>query len=396
MNRLNLLLSAILCIGTSATTLAQDSLLTTLAKSNVTTFVKHESTFKGPGWDKIIKTAIASGDVLIGEDHFTNEIPYFTSAIASKIKFQNFFCEIDPFTAKILQGKIRTLANTQLQDYINTYGNTFSFYAYVPEFKLLQQLNESKTTIYGTEQILLIGDRVICSELQNSTKSKAAKTIYKTIADSSKIYFDRFLKDQSKPFYLLTNDFEKNITKLSTLKLSSQETKVIDALRLSAKIYKSQNNELRIQLMKHQLMDVYQTWSGKKNLFKYGANHLAKGDGLLEIYDIGNLVNNINDAHYKKSLHIMILGSSGTQASPFEGFAAENIDPNNSILKILKPITKIVDSQQWYCFDLQPIREQFKEKRLIITDTKLQRIIKGYDMLVIIPKVTASQFAKEN
>lgn len=394
MNRLKLLLSATLFFFTFSVAVAQDSLLTALAKSNVTTFVKNEATFQGAGWDKILKTAASSGDVLIGEDHFTNETPYFTSAIAAKIKFDNFFCEIDPFTAAILQDKIKTLVHAQLQDYINTYGDTFSFYSYSPEFELLRQLAGSNTTIRGTDQILLIGDRVICNELQKITKSKAAKAIYNMIADSSKIYFDRFLKDQSKPFYLLTDDFDKSVSKLSALKLSSQETKVINALRLSAKIYKSQSHELRIQLMKHQLMEVYTGWSGKKNLFKYGANHLAKGESFLDIYDIGNLVSSINDADYKHSLHIMILGISGTQASRFEGFPAENIDPNNSVLKVLKPITKIVAGEQWHCFDLKPLRKELEEGRLKITSIKLQRIIKGYDMLVIIPKVTASQFAK--
>lgn len=395
MNRTSLLFSVFLFFAITSTTFAQDSLLTSLAKNNLTTFIKHEGTFSGPGWEKIIKNATASNDVLIGEDHFTNEIPYFTSAIASKIKFENFFCEIDPFTADILQKKIKNLSQTELQDYTNTYGNAFSFYAFAPEFDLLKQLSKSNTTIRGTEQILLVADRIICSELQKITKDETAKHIYKVIADSSKIYFDNFLKDQSKSFYLLTDSFARNMDKLSALKLSEQEIKIIDALKLSAKIYKSRNHVLRIQLMKHQLMQSYNSWSDKKNLFKYGANHLARGESFLDIYDIGSLVSNINDANYKSSLHIMILGISGTQASPFEGLPVENINPEDSFLKSLKPIIKIVDGEQWHCFDLVPLRKELNAGKLKITDIKMQRIIKGYDLLVIIPKVTASRFAKK-
>lgn len=395
MNRPSLLLSAFLFFATTSITFAQDSLLTSLAKKNVTTFVKQADTFSGSGWEKIIKKAAVSNDILIGEDHFTNEIPYFTSAIASSIKFDNFFCEIDPFTAEILQGKIKSLSPLALQNYVDTYGNAFSFYAFAPEFDLLKQLTRSNTTIRGTDQILLIGDRIICNELQQTTKNKEAKQLYKLIADSSKVYFDNFLKDQKKPFYLLTDDFAKNVDKLSLLKLSTQETKIIDALKLSAKIYKSQSHKLRVQLMKNQLMQTYDSWSGKRNLFKYGANHLTKGESFLDVYDIGNLVSNINDGNFKSSLHIMILGISGTEASPFEGFPAENIDTNSSMLKTLKPITKIVDGEEWCCFDLLPLRKELNEGRLKITDIKMQRIIKGYDLLVIIPKVTASKFAKK-
>lgn len=395
MNRPSLLLSAFLFFSTTSISFAQDSLLTSLAKKNVTTFIKQADTFSGPGWEKIIKKATASNDVLIGEDHFTNEIPYFTSAIVSRIKFENFFCEIDPFTAEILQGKIKNLSETALQNYVDTYGNAFSFYAFAPEFELLKQLNRSNTTIRGTDQILLIGDRIICNELQQTTKNKEAKQLYKLIADSSKLYFENFLKDQKKPFYLLTDDFAKNMNKLSLLKLSPQETKIIDALKLSAKIYKSQSNKLRIQLMKNQLMQPYNSWAGKRNLFKYGANHLAKGESFLDIYDMGNLISNINDANFKSSLHIMILGISGTEASPFEGFPAENININSSMLKTLRPITKVVNGEQWCCFDLLPLRKELNEGRLKITDIMMERIIKGYDLLVIIPKVTASKFAKK-
>ena len=301
MNRSKILFPLVLLFITSQL-YGQDSLITSLSRKNLSTFTKANGTFAGPGWEKIVKKSEASNDVLIGEDHFTNEIPYFTSAIASKIHFENFFCEIDPFTANILQHKINNLSAKALQDYVNTYGNTFSFYAYKPEFELLKQLSKSNTKILGTDQILLVGDRVICSELKKTTKNPAAKKIYQAIASNSKIYFDRFRKDQSKPFYLLTDDFSKKLDTLSGLKLSIHEMKIVNMLKLSARLYKTQSNELRVQLMKHQLMEVYGNWAGKRNLFKYGANHLSKAEGLLEIYDIGNLVANLNDATTKNRL----------------------------------------------------------------------------------------------
>lgn len=374
---------------------AQDSLITSLAKNNLSKFVKKQGSFAGSGWEEIINKAKVSNDVLIGEDHFTNEIPYFTSALAGQVKFDNFFCEIDPFTASILQDKIKTLSAAALEKYINEFGNTFSFYAFAPEFDLLKQFARSNTTIRGTDQILLIGDRVICNELQKTTKSPVAKKIYQLIASNSKIYFDNFLKDQTKPFYLLTDDFEKNVNKLASLPLSKQEEKIIAALSLSAKIYRSQDHPLRVQLMKNQLMSKYLEWNGKKNLFKYGANHLAKGEGFLDVYDIGNLVSNIDDSNFQSSLHIMILGISGTHASPFEGYPEEKIDQNSDLLNTLKPITKLVHGDDWRCLDLLPFKNKLLSGELKVNNLKLERIIKGYDFLVIIPKVSAPKFAKK-
>ncbi|MBG6235010.1 hypothetical protein IWX76_001578 [Pedobacter sp. CAN_A7] len=393
MKQLFIVLCALLNLFSTYRSFAQDSVVTKLAKANVSSFLPEGNSFSGLGWTKIMDKVNGSNDVLIGEDHFTNEIPYFTSALASQVKFDNFFCEIDPFTAGILQQKIKNLSDIELQKYVNRYGNTFSFYAFTSEFALLKQLAKSNTQIHGTDQIMVVGDRVICNELQKITKNKKAKDIYTTIENNSKIYFDNFLKDQSKPFYLFTDDFEKNIEKLSLLELSPKEGQIIAALKQSVKIYKSRNHHLRIQLMKNQLMEKYSDWAGKRNLFKYGANHLAKGESLMEVYDIGNLVNNIDDSKYKNSLHIMILSTSGTQASPFQGFPEEKIDENSSILKTLKPITRAIDGNQWHCFDMLPLRKALNEGKISISDIKLSRIIKGYDLLVIIPKVTASKIA---
>lgn len=371
---------------------AQDSLLTSLAKSNITLFTKDGNKFTGAGWDKILTRAKLSNNVLIGEDHFTNETPFFVSALASEIKFDNFFCEIDPFTARILQDKIKTLSSPEMGKYVSDYGNTFSFYAFAPEFELLKQFTKANTTINGTDQILLVGDALICNELQKTTKSNRAKEIYEIIKNNSKTYFANFLKDQSKPFYLLTPEFEKNLDELSALKLSEHEVKIIQALRLSAKIYKSQSHHLRVQLMKNQLMQVYAQWQDKKNLYKYGANHVAKDEGLMNTYDIGNLVSNIADSKFSSSYHIIVLGVSGTQASPFKGFPNEKVDANSGMLKSLSPLLKAAESNNWHYIDLKPLRTAIDDGNLVVKDDKLLRIIKGYDGFVVIPEVTASTF----
>nr|WP_067059320.1 hypothetical protein [Mucilaginibacter sp. L294] len=375
-------------------TFAQDSLITSLAKSNLSIFTKDGNKFTGAGWDNILTRAKSSDNVLIGEDHFTNETPFFVSALASQIRFDNFFCEIDPFTARILQDKIKTLSAPEMEKYVADYGNTFSFYAFAPEFDLLKQFTRSNTTINGTDQILLVGDALICNELQKTTQSNRAKEIYELIKNNSKTYFANFLKDQSKPFYLLTPEFEKNLDELSALKLSEHEVKIINALRLSAKIYKSQSHHLRVQLMKNQLMQVYTQWQDKKNLYKYGANHVAKDEGLMDTYDIGNLVSSIADSKFSSSYHIIVLGVSGTQASPFKGFPSEKVDANSGVLKSLSPLLKAVDGNGWHCIDLKPLRAALEDGKLVIKDNKLLHIIKGYDAFVVIPEVTASAFTE--
>jgi hypothetical protein len=380
----------------SLNTFGQDSLITDMTKKNLTTFTKGGNGFLGPGWSKIMEQAQVSNFVLIGEDHFTNEIPYFFSTLTSHIRFDNFFCEIDPYLAHILENNIKNFSEPELKKYITEYANSFAFFALKPEFELLKQLVKSKTNIHGLDQICFISDRIICNDIQQRTNNNKAKKIYTTISDNSKKYFEEFLKDHNKPFYLFTDDFQKQLNELSLLDLSKTEKEIIEAMQLTTKIYKEQNHHLRIQLMKNQLMKINPEWSEKKNLFKFGGMHLAKGESLMQIYDIGNLVNNIADSKYKSSLNILIIEKAGMQGSPIKGLPDQPVDENSNIFKSLKPLFKAVDGEQWHCFDLLPLREALEAEKIIVKSITLSRIIKGYDLLVIIPIVTAAELLETN
>lgn len=393
MNSSKIFFSLLLLIITVITR-AQDSLITEISKSNMTTFSVQGNSFKGKGWDELTKEILKSDFVLIGEDHFSQETPFFTSAIASTAKFDNYFCEIDPYSAKILESKIKTLSETKLNEYINNLGSTFSFYALEPEFNLLKHFAKTQTTIYGTDQILMVADRLICSELSKITKSKEGKIIYETISKKSKTAFEEFIKDNSKPLFIFTQDFENETNKLLKINISIQEKEKIKALQLSAKIYKEGNHNLRIQLMKNNLMHYYTKWYNKKNLFKYGAIHMPKGESLLTIYDIGNLVNNIADSQFKKSLHIMVIGKSGTVSPPYKGGSESKINENGDFYKSLQPLYKNVDLKLWNCFNTRSLKTAIQEGKLVINDIDLLRMVKGYDYIVIIPEVSPAPFLK--
>jgi hypothetical protein len=378
--------------STSLTLVAQDSLITAIAKQKLSTFAVDKKSFSGSAWDTLVARVQKSDFVMIGEDHFTNEIPFFCSALTNTVKFDNFICEIDPYAAKIIEAKIKTLSEPELTKYRNSFGNVFSFYAFESEFQLLKQFVKSKTSIYGTDQILMNADRLICNDLKNKTRVDKAKKIYEHIEERSKESFANFLKDPSKPMYMLTDEFEKQTTELLTLNISPEEKKIVQDLKLTARIYKEQNHHLRIQLMKNNLMKVYPKWESSKNLFKFGANHMAKGESLLKVYDLGNLVNNVADSKYKNSLHIMIIGKSGYQASPFKGFPEQVVDENSNNLKALKPLFNTVSGEQWHCLDMLPLRTALEEGKLIVSDIELSRIIKGFDYVIVIPTVTAANF----
>ncbi|MEO8587893.1 MAG: hypothetical protein ABI432_00850 [Flavobacteriales bacterium] len=370
----------------------QDSLITLLARSNVTYFGPIENGFSGIGWDRISTQVDATDNVLIGEDHFTNEIPAFVSALAARERFDNFFCEVDPFSARILQERIESTSAIEREDFLKRDGDLLSFFAFVPEYHLLEQLSKANTRFQGLDQILMVADGLVFGDLATRTTNKEAKGIYLAIRDSSRYYFEAFKKDPSRPMYSFTPGFDEQLAKLSVLDLSKEGSEAVSAMAISMRIYKEQSHPLRMQLLKNDLMRSYSEWKGQRNLFKFGAYHMPRGEGLIGGYDIGNLVSNLIDGEYKRSYHLMIAGRSGMQASPLECFPETPVDENSEALVPLRPFFNAVLGTDWHCFDLAPLKEAMEKGELTVPDPILQRIIKGYDHLVIIPVVSAPKF----
>ena len=354
---------------------AQNRVLDSLVQKNGFAFQPEKNiSFQGKGWDVLLNEIKQSNSVLLGETHFTNEIPYFTNAVINEVKFDNYFLEVDPYSVDIIQTKIKSLSDEQLNSFVKEYSTNFSFLEYEPEFALFKDLAKRNTKIYGAEQISIFADQMIISRLKETSKSKKAIETYEQMLHNSKLAAS---KDGMEKYYLLSEDCLQKIDLLLTLKLSDKERKQIEDLKLSREIYTKRNHPLRIQLLKNILLTQMSDWKNKKNLFKFGAVHVPRGETILtktDIYDIGSLISNIEEANYRKSLHIMLIGKG---------------DEDDDVS--FKSFLNVTKDDQWYCFDLRPLKKSILQNKLKIDDVYLSRVIKGYDYLIYIPKVTKSK-----
>ena len=354
---------------------AQNILLDSLVQKNGFPFQNDKNiSFQGKGWDVLLDEIKQSNSVLLGETHFTNEIPYFTNAITNDVHFDNYFLEVDPYSVDIIETKIKSLSPEQLNSFIKEYSTNFSFLEYEPEFDLFKNLVKRNTKTFGVEQISVFADQMIISRLKETSKNKKAIDIYEQMLHNSKLIAT---KEGLEKYYLLSEDCLQKIDLLLQLKLSDKERKEIEDLKLSREIYVKRSHPLRIQLLKNILLTQMPDWKSKKNLFKFGAVHVPKGETILtktDIYDIGNLISNIEEANYRKSLHIMLIGKGD-----------EDDDMS------FKSFQNVMKEEQWYCFDLRPLKKSILQNKLKIDDIYLSRIIKGYDYLIYIPKVTKSK-----
>ncbi|MBT2620324.1 MULTISPECIES: hypothetical protein [Chryseobacterium] len=384
----------------SFTIQAQDSLVTKIASQHYQIINFENNHFSGEGITNLTQTIAKHKYVLIGEDHLNNEVLDFTTYLTNHINFDNYITETDQFTIDILKKDCKK--NKDHQSIAPNSNDKFSFFSFNKDHNLLDYFFENNKTVIGLDQVYYNSDAVIFQELIKITTNKVAKTKYQALLKESTTRWDRYkkesnlvpLKDGSNRPYLFSDDLGKNLAELQKLKLSDYEYRAINKLKTSNEIYILENKEkeaesnfLRSSSMKENFLENLDKIKGKRNLFKFGANHAAKDKSLLQnSSDIGNLASALADSEKEKSLHIAIIQKSGKTGS----FLSESNDAEYVLF--LRPFYRLVNKEnQWLLFDLTKINEEIKKQNTSVKSGTLKNLLGGYDYLIIIPKVTAQK-----
>lgn len=361
-----------------------DSLLT----ANVLTF-KGGGQFSGKGWDKLLEKSKRTNYVMIGEDHFIAEVPLFTQAFAAQYKPDNYICEVDKWMMEIFASKITKSTQAQLDAWVTSNYNGFSFFQKKNEFDMMRAMLNQKVNLIGIEQVGLMSTTIIYQYL-SETGSPKNKKLYEMMRDSSFVTNEKFFADTKHPFFMITPLFKTTMAKLDKASMKPDELALTEALVRSAGIYETGSHRERIKLMQENLMALYpQTLKGKKNLFKFGANHTMKGESYIPVYDIGTTGNILAQAEHQDSYHILILPRAGKQAGFLSG--SQDINTKEGIFAALWQYLDKSSKTEWTMIDLEPIRAAIRRNEIDITDVMLRKTLMGYDALVVIPEASAAE-----
>jgi hypothetical protein len=104
-----LLSTLLLCLPLQA----DDSAFAELARQHQFSMSEQDGVFSGPGWDLLSERVAGSQQVLIGEDHFTNEMPRLIGVIAGIGTYDHFYIEVDPFSTRIIERSISEMEPAQ-------------------------------------------------------------------------------------------------------------------------------------------------------------------------------------------------------------------------------------------------------------------------------------------
>jgi hypothetical protein len=393
------LVAAAVLLG-SRPTRAQDSTLTRLICHNQYALQVSGTQMADVGWDRLRAAIQKSQFVLVGEDHGIAQIPLFTAAVAREFRPAIFAAEVDPYVAQAVTQLVAQPGPATA--YLQRYPEALCFFDWAEEFELVRALRAQQVQLLGLDQVFITTSAPFYAQLAGLVKDKRAKSYLQQQANKYQAQNQAFEKLGNDDFVLAAQPQSAiDSLELLTQREGAAAQKMARDYALSYAIYKKQAHQLRVNLMKQNLLQAlrpYQTTTDQvapKMLFKFGSNHLARGLSQSvkgEFYDIGNLVQNLADVQGQQSLHLYIIGKQGARAeSDNPNFPARRVGAYTAAENpALRPFLDQVAGPAWAVFDLLPLRRALTANKLHLDNPSLERTILGYDYLVVIPQTTAS------
>jgi hypothetical protein len=353
--------------------------------------------------------------VLVGEDHATKEIPQFVGAICNYLGPQDLHTmavEAGPLVAKqFQQWSSRPDSDTRVANFEKQYPDSIAFFNLKDENELLQNCAHAATKepfqLWGLDQEFAGSPAYILQLIVETHPGKNALAATQSLILKNNEAYAKALKsgNPNEIFMFSASDEElANLKALLAKEGNSQSRSLMDQLLLSRDIYLKNahrenyaSNRERAQLMKTTFARDYAAATkaeGRppKVLLKFGDWHMYKGINPLHSYEIGNYVEEFAEGQGLQSLHIIVLGRQGSHlhfaaiGHPYEAEEFKLVEDND--YRFLKPVFDNLENQGWSLFDLRPLRTQFDSFGPV--DRDMERLIFGYDLMVIIPEIHAA------
>ena len=367
---------------------------------------------------EILRGALADAQfVALGEDHGIRQIPEFAAALCAELAphgFHHMGLEIGTYVAPELEKMARSADGAkQLAEFEQKYPETIAFYNWQEEFAMLQKCESAASpghmTLWGLDQEFMgatgfLADRILATHPGPEAKA-AIESLQKEASEARAAATksgnpgDLFMMTAKQEELDRVKDLLKKQGKLEAQKL-------FDAFLVSREIYQKnmsgdyyKSNRQRALLMKKNFSEPFAASSQSngvlpKVFFKFGAYHMFRGINPLHSSELGNLIAEAAEANQLKSVNILIVGVKGEQlhfagiGKPSEAAPLDLPGDKDSPFLFFKPLFDVQIENSWTLYDLRALRDSFSKYGKI--DPELERVIFGYDFVVLIPDPKAS------
>jgi hypothetical protein len=403
-------LICILTLGIGCAHAEQTTTLAELLQAHRYGLTVQDGDMSGPGATVLEKDLAEAQFVAIGEEHGTREVPQFVWASCramAKTGLDAMAIEAGPLVTSLLQRwSSRQDGYASLLSFEQRYPDSIAFFSWQQEFDLLSRCQQAsaphRLQLWGLDQEFLGSSNYILQQILAAHPGPAVETIVRKLQAQCSIDERKAVSSGRWADSCMLQLSKDDLTSLQVAVAHTTNRRAQDlsaALIKTQRIYSAhesgqsyQANRERARLLKRNFVADYQhllraTGKAPRVLLKFGANHLFKGFDETDLADLGNFVSEFSDGLESASLHIEVLGIQGydeTISGPGQPDQAVKKDAEPGPLA---PLYAEAFPQAWTLFDLRPLRSKFSS--LGHLDRELERLIFGYDLLIVIPEVSA-------
>lgn len=404
-----LALASLCAASAHAEPVASPSFADQLAKAGAPLKVRPEG-FSGPGAAILSEAMDASRYVLIGESHFSREIPAFTTNVCRSMApggLTAMVVETGPEAAGAINARLRAPDREQrISDFMNAHPDAMAFLngrdegqtaadcagAAGPDFKLWGLDQEFfGASGYLFEQMLAAGPGPLArAQIEALAKQERAAT-QAALASGSPMDLFLFKTTDATLDQAGTAIDRDGGDRAKALFAALRETRAIYQASMSRS---GDPNGRRARLMKRTLAAHFAEAPRARLLMKFGAYHLYKGYNPLGQRDLGNFVAEHADGEGVKSLHIIVAGAKGAlpgyngvgrpmTVKTFDATTGEDADWCKDVMLARPSNTAPGD---WFVVDLRRLRGADLEA----LTPEWRALIRGYDLAVVAPELSPS------
>lgn len=169
-------------------------------------------------------------------------------------------------------------------------------------------------------------------------------------------------------------------------------TMSINQMWLEKRVFESNRaraTNLNEQFMKHYQRALDVSGTPPRVMLKFGANHMLRGWNFTEQLDLGTLTSVIADANRSRSFNVMIVGGRGGKHAGFDPktFGVAERPAGFVDNPWIQPFLGV---DHWTVYDLRPLLRPVLGRDFGEVPGRLEQIVRGFDVLIVIPEATAS------
>lgn len=367
----------------------------------------------GTGGNLLTSKIKAARFVLVGETHFTREIPQFVSAVCRVMHPDAYAVEAGPLMTSYVAGQLHHHERAaQVGAELEREPESIAFLDLREENDLAEDCaNASRShgfELWGLDQEY-VGAAGPLLDAMLATKPGPVSVQAIHTAQEHEQAAERIAtaKNDVKQLYLVdAHDADLRQLSQAIQRDGLPETvRLLEELEASHNIYQmsvagqAESNHARAILLKQHLLADYIPFHSRdpagRVLFKFGAMHMGRGFDPLHQLNLGNTVAEMADVEGVQSLHISILGAAGIAASTGPYRKPMQTEPLNLFsdtgqaewlapaLDEMIPEAGKGGTTPATMFDLRKLRF-----RALTLAPEWEQLIYSYDVLILLPRVS--------